>query len=1117
MTWPSFPGARRSRLAAIHLALAACVWHSPTLSAQPSLIQPASYVLRLSQNSPVDVSTLPAVLRQPVTVHLRDVTVGDALKEIGRQASISFAYSDAVLAGAARTTLDVDDVSVAEALQLTLAGRGVEVWMSTSRRLAIVPETVNATSTVVGVVAGLVFDAVTQRPLSGARVVVTGTTRLAVADEAGRFRLPEVDGEQVTLSATAIGYRPTTVSARVGDLNVRIAMSGSVVDLDRVVVTGTAGNQARRAQSAVVATVDASSIAQVAPVANVHQLLSGRTAGVSIQQASGSVGGVSYIRMRGISSLTLSSDPLVFVDGVRMENRNVAVRGTAVSTLNDLDPSTIESIEVVKGPAAATLYGADASAGVIQIITKKGRAGQTNFSQSITLETGVLQRNWTPPDNFGTCAASDVAPTSLSTLCRGQAVGTIVSDNPFLRESYLRDGRSNILNWQGRGGSPSLAYFFGFGHTDQTGVLPTNSLQQNNVRANFSILPRSDLTIDASLGANRSVNYQTAVGDATYSPMYAVIGGSPLTVGGPVNGWWAGNQNSTALKNVSNGLTIVRFQPAIITRYQPFGWFTNRLTLGGDIPRLHQRQLLPKNDQGWYGNPNDLGFVSESWTSSDTWTVDYLADAKRDFGGGKWEGGLSLGAQIVDNTTSTVGGSGTGLATNSSNTLASTATNTSTSSRVASRSLGYLGQLQLAYRQKLFLQYGARFDRSSAFGSEVPLFYLPKYGVSYVVSDEPVWREHLPWINTMRLRAAYGTTGRSPAPGASLARYSGASFVATNGTVVSGVVLSNPGNAQLRPEKGTELEGGFEVAALDDRVGIDVTYYNKVTRDLLIAKPIPASVGYLSDPLVNLGQVVNRGVELTLRGTMLSSRRVALSSQASLTTLHNELHSLGGLPAFSTGIASINQYREGYPLGAYFSPRVKSVDPTRGVAIVSDTLEYGGNPIPTYQGTFSSDLTVFGTLRLNGLLEFKGGNTLYDISDAFRDLSRGISESYNKRFTLPVEERLRNFGPFVNSRGQTVGAAQVVDSYLRDASFVRLRELSASWSLPARFAARVKASSGAIVVGGRNLALWTNYSDIWDPETIGGGYLPTSGVAFVVDVATLPRPRELFTRLNLAF
>jgi TonB-dependent SusC/RagA subfamily outer membrane receptor len=249
------------------------------------------------------------------------------------------------------------------------------------------PATVHAqTGTVAGVVIGT-----GGQPVAGANVLVTGGTQRAMTDSVGRFTLSGLSGDEVSLEVRRLGFQVARRQVRVGATNLQIPLVEASVALDAVVVTGTAGAQARREIGNSITRVDASAATELGTVGNVQQLLTARAPGVYVNPSSGVVGGGSRMRVRGASSLSLSNEPLVYVDGVRINSQpatgpinqafgTVAGQSGGISRINDINPDDIESIEVIKGPAAATLYGTEASNGVIQIITKKGAAGRSGWN-----------------------------------------------------------------------------------------------------------------------------------------------------------------------------------------------------------------------------------------------------------------------------------------------------------------------------------------------------------------------------------------------------------------------------------------------------------------------------------------------------------------------------------------------------------------------------------------------------------------------------------------------------------------------------------------------------------------------------------------------------------------
>jgi TonB-dependent SusC/RagA subfamily outer membrane receptor len=310
-------------------------------------------------------------------------------------------------------------------------------------------------------IAGTVVDE-RSNPLAGARVAIQGGTAFALTDLRGRFRLDNAPAT-ATLRVSMIGFRPASVEARAGDENVQIRLTPTVVELSEVVVTGTAGGEERRSIGNAVSKIAVSDIQQVAPVQDLSTLVNARAPGVIYQPSQGAVGSGGRIRIRGASSLSLNNEPLLYIDGVRVDN--ATARGfdwSSTSRFNDLDPNTIESIEVIKGPAAATLYGTEASNGVIQIITKKGAQGRAQIS--FTTGQGA---NWIadPEGKFDRTVSYYRDPS-----------GEIKSFNLVRAESdsgrpLFRTGSIRRYGVEASGGVQGVQYFLSGSYDDEEGVL----------------------------------------------------------------------------------------------------------------------------------------------------------------------------------------------------------------------------------------------------------------------------------------------------------------------------------------------------------------------------------------------------------------------------------------------------------------------------------------------------------------------------------------------------------------------------------------------------------------------------------------------------------------------
>jgi len=987
-----------------------------------------------------------------------------------------------------------------------------------------------------GIVSGRVIDAQSGSPIAAASVSVQGTELGAVTGTDGTYRITRVPNGSHTIAARRIGYGAGSRLVTTSDgqtVTVDFALQTSAVNLQQVVVTGTAGNQTRAAQGAVVSTLDVSTVTQQAAVSTVTQVLEGRVAGVNVAQGAGTTGAAPRINIRGATSISLSNAPLVFIDGVRAYSgqRNdvgsyhnlEGFGGQAVTALNDLNPEDIESIEVVKGPAASTLYGADASAGVIQIITKKGRLGARRFSQNVKAEWNQIQPNFTPLPIYGTCDAGTIAiPNSL---CSGQAVGAVVNDNPLVREGVFKNGQLGSLDYSGQGGGDSFGYFVSAGADNETGTAPSNSYQRRTGRAHINWVTTPTLGIDANIGLSRN-DYRLPQGDdANYgylTQQYALSNIFGVTVG--PNGQRSGGLSTpvAGLEAIQNELTTVRYTPSAQVHYSPMAWFTNRLTVGADLSSTHGVTFFPKNNQNWYQGDQANGYVEDVQEPVNIYTVDYLGNIHSTLGhDGQIASDLSFGSQYINTVDTYLAGVGIGLAANSANLVSSAASNEAHETYSQIKSLGLLGQEQISFGQTLYLQAGARVDRNSAFGQAFGSLFLPKFSASFVVSQTDWWARLVPAVSTLRLRAAYGTTGRSPTPGASLRTYAPFPYVTPTGGVGPGVIQASPGNPNLKPEKGTEFETGFDAGFFHERAGVEITFFDKRTSDLLLQQPLAPSLAYTINPFVNAGRVDNRGLEFTLHGTPYEHGNQRWDMALTGSTLKNRLLSLGNVTIANRSEISPDltlRYVTGKPLSSWYSSKITAIDTVNGFATVTPTPVFAGPQFPTFTANLSNTISLFKNLQLYALVTHQQGGKIINVTPLYRDLtgaSAGINLPANQG-GYSTSELIAHFGPFKTPSGAAVPL--VLDRYLQPTDFVRLQEVSAIIGLPDAVTHQLRAAGGSLVIGGRNLHLWKKKSFTGDDPEVLSNTTTTGTLQYVTtEEFTVPQPRRWLVRLNLTF
>src|SRR5438067_6377727 len=346
-----------------------------------------------------------------------------------------------------------------------------------------------------GSIAGVVVSRSSGAPIGDVQVTVTGTPERAFTDARGRFRFDDLAGTTVVLQVRRIGLRGVTDTVNVGDTNLRVALEQKVLELSQVVVTGTSSATEIGRVGNAVSRINAADLTQKAPIDGVQDLLNARAAGVVIQRATGAVGSGSRIRIRGASSFSLSNQPLMYVDGVRVDAdpatgpANQAFGSSSISRYNDFNPDDIESIEIVKGPAATTLYGTEASGGVMQIITKQGTPGPARWNLTLRQGANFLSN---PEGRFPTNYQRD-------------ALGNIISVNMRDLESQLggsifRTGHAADYQLSVSGGSSAVRYYAAGGTELQGGAEPNNDIRHTTGRANLTITPSDKVTLSARVG-----------------------------------------------------------------------------------------------------------------------------------------------------------------------------------------------------------------------------------------------------------------------------------------------------------------------------------------------------------------------------------------------------------------------------------------------------------------------------------------------------------------------------------------------------------------------------------------------------------------------------------------
>lgn len=980
-----------------------------------------------------------------------------------------------------------------------------------------------------GTVSGTVTNQAGQ-PLSGVQVQVVGTQQGAMTGIDGRFTLSNVQAGERQVRAISLGYRAETrtvqvVAGQVATLEFRLATSA--VALDEVVVTGTAGGTERRAIGNVVSSIRASDVVELAPVRDLQSLINARAPGVLITPGTGQVGSGSQIRIRGSSSLSLSNTPLLYVDGVRVDNAqnsgpiNQAFGSSVISRINDFNPDDIESIEIIKGPAAATLYGTEAANGVIQIITKRGAQGAPRWD--LTVRQGA---NW-----FAN--AEGRVPTNF---WRNPTTGTVESINFAQTEAargtpLWRTGHVQNYNLSLSGGTADFRYHISGNWDEEQGADYDNTVARRGARANLTVVASPNLELSGNVGYTRG-NIRVACEGGCGGPTWASYFSTPFHFG-------TNDPNRVQLDDgtdrrrggrsfvpeyywnaTSRTQAVGRFTGSLQANHRPAEWFTQRLIFGLDDTREDDQTLTEISPIYREWSPTGRGGKDVTRRDITNYTLDYSGTATFQLTP-SITSSTSFGTQYYDRTVRRVDASGVEFALPGLRVINATAERSSGETFVQSVSLGIFAQQQFSWNDRRYLTLGLRADDHSAFGENFELVYYPKISGTWVLSEEDFW--NVGWLGDFRLRSAFGRAGEQPGAFDALRTFSAVAGPGDAATVTPGGV----GNPDLGPEKGEEFEFGFEAGFLRDRAGLDFTLYRQRTRDAILLQPVAPSTGFPGSRFVNVGELRNFGFEAVLRGEVIDRPGLRLESTLSLARNDSEVMDLGpDTEQISVGFGVT--HRVGFPVASWFGRRIVSAEfNENGQAInasmICDNGEggttpcYEGNTVvapfvhigrsePLWEGAFSSTLTIRDRVRLYGLMDFKTGFYKWD----------HVLRVRCSLFNL-CEENVRPLD-FVDSNPTDLAAFQRGDTfgyhYINNSSFLRFREVSASISLPESYATRVGASRASLTLAARNLGTVTNWTGM-DPEArfLGGA----RGLFGGFEQNHLPQLTSFVTSIHLTF
>lgn len=1014
-----------------------------------------------------------------ITLNVKDSTLRWVLDEISRQAGLKPMYNASPGDMARKVTVNLDSAAVSQAFTTALSGSGLEARITSDGASVMIRNSRQTVDSVKGSVSGRVLDSATKRGIEGVTVLIAGTRLNAVTGENGTFIIPDVPVGMYDISARLIGYQTRRARAVVDDgqsAAVTITMPAAPTALSEVLTTVT-GSQRRVEISNDIAKINPEVIMARTPVRNMTDLIeAAQVPGVLVTRSSGDVGSAARIRIRGIGSISQSNDPVVIVDGVWIEGT-----GGTPSRLDDIDPSSIESMEIVRGPSAATLYGQDAANGVIVITTKKGQAGATRWDISYNRDWGeVPGRKPVTYVGWGhDMWTSRRTPCSIKLVlqfsCLQDSVAIIDPNHPLHVQEGSAVTHRTVLSVDG--GTQAIRYRITGTINDELGArrtapierirmrllnykapgkfLEPNHLSRRNISANFTLAPRDNLDLMFVISGNQSDHRDNTVSGDYFGEQLAgfltgYIGSMDTTefLTGTNTILEEGRTNRT-----TTGLLSFRLN------WRPVPWGNMELNTGLERTALEGGTSdFTKVCPAGSACMDTTGRRTVMQETRSVYTVRFNASGRPSLGSVDrfLELRPAIGADFRKNENSGVQFSRNNIPAGEISMAGGTVTS-AMYTRYAIATAGWYLNTTVGLFRRVYFDIGIRQDIGSAITSSSNTRY-PKIGGSWLISDESFWPRN-DWIGTLRLRSAVGYAAVQPDVTDINGQYvTGYAYV--DGRFVSTAEFARAGNPFLIPERAMEVEVGFDTDMLHDRLQLGVTFAQKDNRNSLVNRNLAYSSGIASAPRKeNVGRVLNRSVEVTGSARAIENRDMLLMLDYTLTLLDNQVKHLGDR-VMPYGTSATSRIVAGYPIGGIWGPAVLGYHDRNGDGLLapdeivrSDSLIYIGWSQPKYRAGYGASLTLRNSVTLDMRMAYQSQYV----------------QSYGRYGRLGMED--------VNASLEEQSLASVTElrGGRRPISDLRFTSASLTYQVPLDVTRRLRARTLSVSLQGSNLGLWTNY------------------------------------------
>jgi TonB-dependent starch-binding outer membrane protein SusC len=978
------------------------------------------------------------------------------------------------------------------------------------------------------VVTGKVTDSQNGQPIVGASVVPKGTTSGTSTDTQGAFSL-RVPNNINTLIISSVGYGQQEVTIR--GTTVTATLSANNSSLNEVVVVGY-GTQRKRDVTASISKVTSDKIGSV-PAPSFESALAGKAAGVQVTTTSGMAGSGAVIRIRGINSISIAGDPLYVIDGLPIDvtylggpTRNSLAQDR--NPLANINPSDIESIEILKDAGAAGIYGSRGANGVVLITTKRGRGKlQQNFSARVGLSGPTVKPDFVDKDTWLAIRQEaweldgNTGPQkNLPGLSGGFPLDRAMN-NPGTDwwDLATRQGFSHDYNYSISKGVGKFSFYLGGTYGKEQSYIVGNDFQRAGLRANIDYKPLKKLTLTLNSSFYNGIN--NLLNNAWNGGLgLALSNGLPYyPVRNPDGTYFKTDGYRTTWNNGGNNLVFQTDNTDYRTRENRFiNSLTARVNL---IKNLDVSGTLSYEQNNSLFNGfrtgeliNNTGKVGEADYNlskyknfSSNITLNYLLELKNDSRvtfllGSEYQDQETIGRSAYIDTAD--GPLYKGSWSRREDSLINAAKKQTTYQRLFR---SFFARVNYSYKGKYIMQASLRRDESSVFRDNNRVGWFPTVSGAWVITDEEFFPE-TKFINSLKLRASWGLTGTANIPWD--AGYASYDTSRSSGTYYNGlpsIYRTRLGNPNLKWETSDNVDVALEGSLFNSRINFEVGYYNKKSRDVLLSVAINLYDGFNSDQWQNLGSILNEGFEFNVNTVNVKSNNFKWTSNFNIARNYNKVTGIGGLkPDALSGGTNETRIVPGYPVGTIFTVRYFGVDPNDGMPIFLDASgkttkvlnapvdgRLGdrvpvANTLPEFYGGLTNNFR-YKNWELNTVFTYQFGGHIWDNSGK-RNLGWitdwNIYSFYVGNYWRKPGDIAKYPRPTISGYPQTYSAG---DPWLHNSSiqvfksdFVRLRELTLNYYLPSNIVKKWKMSNAKLFLSGYNVLLFTKYP-VGDPES----------------------------------